>query len=141
MTSLMFEYFRTATSRVFLFEHKARRGPSDWHKLGPGNANKRGPLHRVHVDQSYNGAASVLKWHLRDDAPELMSKRWQIIKMWRPIKDIYKDPLTIADARSVAEEDLVQARVIYRDHELQTWTVKPPVFKDAHKWYYKHKQT
>ena len=132
---------RTGAARVFVFDPAVRRGPSDWHTLGPGNANKRGPLHRVHVDQSYRGAAFILNWYLGDEAEQLMSKRWQIINVWRPIKEIFKDPLAVVDARSVAEDDLVEARVVYRDHERPTWTVKPPLEKDGHKWYYKYSQT
>jgi hypothetical protein len=57
---------------------------------------------------------------------------------WRPIKTIQKDPLAVADAYSIAEEDLVAARVVYGDHEKETWTVKPNA---AHKWYFKYEQT
>lgn len=131
----------TGAGRALVFDHKVRRGPSNWHKLGPGNANKRGPLHRVHVDQSYEGAAFLVKLHYGNEADELLSKRWQIINMWRPIKDVYKDPLAVADARSIAEDDLVEARVIYPDYVHRTWTVKPPPVEGAHKWYYKHNQT
>lgn len=56
---------------------------------------------------------------------------------WRPIKTIYKDPLCVADARSVAEADLVAARTVYRDHERETWTVRPA---EAHRWFFKRAQ-
>ncbi|CAK7230873.1 hypothetical protein SCUCBS95973_007718, partial [Sporothrix curviconia] len=69
----------TGASRVFVFDHKVRRGPSDWHSLGQGNASQRGPLHRVHVDQSYDGAAFLVQWYLPDEADGLLQKRWQII--------------------------------------------------------------
>ncbi|CAK7242840.1 MAG: hypothetical protein STHCBS139747_004343 [Sporothrix thermara] len=47
----------TGASHVVVFNHKVRRGPADWHSREAGNASQRGPLHRVHIDQSYNGAA------------------------------------------------------------------------------------
>ncbi len=43
----------------------------------------------------------------------------------------------MADATSIAEGDLVAARVVYSDHERETWTVKP---NPAHRWYFKHAQ-
>ncbi len=44
----------------------------------------------------------------------------------------------MADASSIAEEDLVAAKVIYSDHQRETWTVKP---SPAHRWFFKHAQT
>lgn len=74
-----------------------------------------------------------------------------ITQAWRPIKTIRKDPLGVADARSVPDDDLVEARVIYPDHEMCTWTIKAgPNMGDAaaaavpttaHRWFYKHEQT
>jgi len=43
----------------------------------------------------------------------------------------------VADSNTVAEEDLVAARIIYEDHERETWTVKP---SPAHRWYFKYAQ-
>jgi hypothetical protein len=59
------------------------------------------------------------------------------IQAWRPIKTIYKDPLGVADARSVAEEDLVAARTVYPNHQRETWTVKP---NEGHRWFFKYAQ-
>jgi hypothetical protein len=71
----------TGADRALIFDHKVRRGPSNWHKLGSNNSSKRGPLHRVHVDQSYRGAEFLVRWHLPKEADELLKKRWQIINV------------------------------------------------------------
>lgn len=71
----------TGATRVFSFDHKVRRGPADWHSRGQGNASQRGPLHRVHVDQSYDGAEFLVKWFLPDEADTLLRRRWQIINV------------------------------------------------------------
>ncbi|KAL1841569.1 hypothetical protein VTJ49DRAFT_6942 [Mycothermus thermophilus] len=127
----------TGASRVYIFDGKTRCGPTNWHSLGPGNRTKPGPILRAHVDQSYAGAESLLRLLLPDEAETLLKGRWQIINAWRPIKPIYKDPLAVADATTVSDEDLVPARVIYPDHERETWTVKP---SEAHRWYFKYAQ-
>jgi hypothetical protein len=57
--------------------------------------------------------------------------------MWRPIKPVRKDPLALADARSVSEADLVEASIIYPHKVARSWTVKP---NPAHRWYYKRGQ-
>jgi hypothetical protein len=43
----------------------------------------------------------------------------------------------VADANSISESDLVAAKVVYPDHQRETWTVKP---NPAHKWYFKNEQ-
>ncbi|KAI1755257.1 hypothetical protein F4782DRAFT_527974 [Xylaria castorea] len=128
----------TGASRVHIFDHKTRVGPSNWHKLGEGNRATRGPLFRAHVDQSYAGAELVLRRHFPEEADELLKRRFQIINIWRPIRKIYKDPLAVADASSVPDSDLLAASILYpagsRD---ETWTMLP---NDAHQWYFKNAQ-
>ncbi|OTB00377.1 hypothetical protein M426DRAFT_65986 [Hypoxylon sp. CI-4A] len=127
----------TGASRVFIFDHKTRCGPSNWHKLGRGNRASRGPLLRAHVDQSYDGAELVLRRWFPDDADELVKRRYQIINLWRPIRPVSKDPLAVADATTIADEDLVAAGIVYPADRDETWTIKPG---RAHRWYYKHSQ-
>jgi hypothetical protein len=72
----------TGASRVLVFDHKVRRGPAYWHKLGRSNAASRGPLQRAHVDQSYNGAVLRLRELFPEETDQIMaSKRWQIINV------------------------------------------------------------
>jgi hypothetical protein len=75
---------RTGATRVIIFDHKVRRGPSHWHKLGENNAKSRGPLHRAHVDQSYDGAVLRFRELLSDEADAAMQRRWQIINVSAP---------------------------------------------------------
>ncbi|KAI0525880.1 hypothetical protein F5B22DRAFT_257942 [Xylaria bambusicola] len=128
----------TGAHRIHIFDHKVRIGPSNWHKLGEGNRTTRGPLFRAHVDQSYAGAELVLRRHFPDEADDLVKRRYQIINIWRPIKTVYKDPLTVADARSVPESDLLAASILYpRGDRDETWTMLP---NGAHQWYFKNRQ-
>jgi hypothetical protein len=89
------------------------------------------------VDQSYAGAEMVLRWKLPEDAEMLLTRRFQIINAWRPIKTVFKDPLAVADANSVAESDLVAAGIVYPTRRGETWTVKA---NPNHRWYFKHEQ-
>ncbi|KAI1410246.1 hypothetical protein F5Y13DRAFT_202373 [Hypoxylon sp. FL1857] len=127
----------TGASRIFIFDHKTRCGPSDWHKLGKGNRSSRGPLLRAHVDQSYDGAELVLRRWFPDEADELVKRRYQIINIWRPIRPVAKDPLCVADATSIPDSDLVAASIIYPRDRDETWTIKP---RSTHKWYFKYAQ-
>ncbi|KAJ5365153.1 hypothetical protein N7517_008039 [Penicillium concentricum] len=124
----------TGASRIFIFDHTIRRPQTD-KSIG---AQLRGPVQRVHIDQSYSASKNRVSFHLPDEAPELLKGRYQIINVWRPIKTILKDPLAVADAHSVPDSDLVPIGLIYPDREGETYSVKP----DPNiKWYYRYGQT
>lgn len=154
----MSPWHRTGASRVVVFNHRARRGPSDWDKAGLDNRLNAGPLFKVHVDQSYDGAELQLGNVLPDEADELLRGRYQIInvcvcisghvggdladwlsmialQVWRPIKTVLRDPLAIADASTVLDSDLVSAAIIKPNSKSETWAVKPNA---AHRWFYRH---
>lgn len=95
-------------------------------------------MNRVHIDQSYKAAASRVPFHLPEEAERLSKVRFQIINVWRPIKTIYRDPLGIADANSVSDDDLVTIPLIYPNRNGETYGVKAG---EKHKWYYLHAQT
>ncbi|KZL66031.1 methyltransferase-like protein [Colletotrichum tofieldiae] len=121
----------TGASRIFIFDHTIRRQP-------PSAASRdraaRGPVQRVHIDQSYKAALSRVPYHLPADAEELLKGRVQIINVWRPIKTVQRDPLAVADAGSVSDEDLVVTDLIYPNRRGETYAVR---HKDGHQWYYK----
>jgi hypothetical protein len=79
-----------------------------------------------------------VSYHLGEDAPELLKGRYQIINVWRPIKPIFKDPLTVGDANTIPDSDLVGIKLIYPDREGETYGVKP---NPDIKWYYRYGQT
>ncbi|KAK8104939.1 hypothetical protein PG999_008298 [Apiospora kogelbergensis] len=125
----------TGASRVHVFNHKVRRGPTQWHHLGLKNLANRGPVTKTHVDQSYKGAELRLRWELPKEAEELVRKRYQIVNVWRPIRTILKDPVAVADANTVPDDDLVSAIMVEDDYHGEQWVVR---HNPAHKWYFKH---
>jgi hypothetical protein len=132
----------TGASRVHIFNHKVRRGPTQWHHLGLHGKNlaNRGPVTRTHVDQSYSGAELRLRWEFRDpeESDQLLKARYQIINIWRPIETILKDPIAVADARSVPDSDLVGARMVEDDFDGESWVVR---HNPKHRWHFKYRMT
>jgi hypothetical protein len=72
------------------------------------------------------------------EAETLLRGRYQIINVWRPIKQILKHPLRVAEAKSVLDEELIPLKLIYPDREGETHSVRA---RPAHKWHYLNKQT
>ncbi|KAM0324139.1 hypothetical protein ACHAQA_008331 [Verticillium albo-atrum] len=128
----------TGARSVHIFNHKVRRGPTQWHHLGLHNLANRGPVTRTHVDQSYEGAERRLRWEFPAEADELLQRRYQIINVWRPIQPILKDPIAVADAGSVPDADLVAAELTEDGFAGESWVVR---HNAAHRWHYKHGMT
>jgi hypothetical protein len=128
----------TGANRVHIFNHKVRRGPTHWHDLGFDNLKNRGPITKIHVDQSYVRAERRLRCELPDEADELVKKRHQIIDVWRPIETIMKDPIGVADVGSVPDSDLVGAEMTEEDFRGEQWVVR---YNPEHQWYYKYRMT
>ncbi|KAI1851413.1 hypothetical protein JX265_000353 [Neoarthrinium moseri] len=120
----------TGASKVFIFDHTIRRASAD-----PRNPVQRGPVQRVHIDQTYEAALSRVPHHLPEEADELVRGRVQIINVWRPIRRVLRDPLALAEAGSVAEEDLVPIALIYPNRRGETFAVR---HSPRHRWFFKH---
>lgn len=121
----------TGASRVFVFDHIARRRV-------PGAEDRRDgvrqPVRRVHVDHTAKSGPQRVRDLLGDDAEELLRGRVQIINVWRPIKGPLLDaPLAVCDARSVDQKDLVPSDLIYPNRIGEVYAV---TYRPAHQWFY-----
>ncbi|KAF8555715.1 hypothetical protein OG21DRAFT_1460557 [Imleria badia] len=128
----------TGAKRVFIFDHTIRRSPADQKR--PSSAPLRGPVQRVHVDQTFVSAAERVHHHLGDEAEQLLKGRYRIINVWRPIANtVAHKPLAVADYRSIdPDTDLISTRHIYAHREGATFSVK---YNPGHRWYYLSDQT
>ncbi|KAF2866335.1 amino acid permease-domain-containing protein [Massariosphaeria phaeospora] len=123
----------TGASKIFIFDHTIRRQAPGDDQITP-DRRLRGPVQRVHIDQSYKAALSRVPHHLPEEADKLLQSRVQIINVWRPIKTVQRDPLAVAEANSVDDGSLVVTKLIYPNREGETLAVK---YDAKHKWYYK----
>ncbi|KAG2125697.1 hypothetical protein DEU56DRAFT_862757 [Suillus clintonianus] len=126
----------TGAKRVVIFDHTLRRNPVD----GVIRANDaRGPVERVHVDQTYAAAIGRVYRHLGDDAERLLKGRVRIINVWRPIANpVAHKPLAVANYRTLGREDLVSTRHIYPNSEGSTFSVR---YNPTQRWYFLANQT
>ncbi|KLU91638.1 hypothetical protein MAPG_10156 [Magnaporthiopsis poae ATCC 64411] len=122
----------TGATRVFIFDHTIRRPPPPTASLT--TRLTRGPVQRVHIDQSYSASLSRVPHHLPDEAETLLRGRVQIINVWRPIRRVDRDPLAVAEAASVSDADLIPTGLIYPDRKGETLQVR---YNQEQKWWYK----
>jgi len=117
-------------ARVHIFDHTLRTGDEDVRQ-----ARKiREPVRSVHNDYTEWSGPQRVKDLLPDEAPDLLSRRFAIIQVWRAINaPIAKDPLAIAEAGSLAQRDFIAAERRFPDRvgEIYQFEHNP-----AHRWYY-----
>ncbi|KAI9665708.1 MAG: hypothetical protein M1821_003642 [Bathelium mastoideum] len=105
--ALLRKHLRGAIKKVVVFDHTIRRRHPD---------APRQPVQQVHVDQTPAAAAARVRRHLpaEEDVDALLSGRYQIVNVWRPIGIVAEDyPLAVVDWRSTRPEDYVPVDLLY----------------------------
>ncbi|KAI1493362.1 amino acid permease-domain-containing protein [Biscogniauxia mediterranea] len=127
----------TGASKIFIFDHTIRGATNlPGRRAGEGGGPRRGPVQSVHIDQTYAASLSRVPHHLpAEEASELLKGRVQIINVWRALRPVARDPLAVADARSVGEAELVPIGLIYPNRRGETFGVR---HAPGQRWYYRH---
>jgi hypothetical protein len=116
--------------RVVMFDHTLRSGDESEREA----RLIREPVLSAHNDYTEWSGPQRVRDLLPDEAEALLARRFAIIQVWRAInKPIRKNPLAIADARSVAFEDLLIAERRYPNRVGQTYRLR---YGAGHHWFY-----
>jgi len=120
----------TGAKRVVVFDHTLRTANED-----DRQARKlREVVQRVHNDYTEWSAQQRVRDLLPDEAEALLTRRFAIVQVWRPIRHpVETFPLAICDARSVAPDDLVISERRYPNRVGQTYAV---TYNPDHHWYW-----
>ena len=121
---------QSGASRVVIFDHALRSGDTAERE----EKLVRNPVLQAHNDYTEWSGPNRLREILPDEADELLKRRFAIIQVWRAInRPIQSNPLALADARSIAFEDLMVAERRYPHRVGQTYRLK---FNPQHRWIY-----
>jgi hypothetical protein len=94
----------------------------------------REPVLSAHNDYTEWSGPQRVRELMGDEAERLLGRRFAIVQLWRPISSpLESNPLAMADARSVAPEDLLVAERRYPHRVGQTYRLK---YSPRHRWYY-----
>jgi len=122
----------TGARRVVVFDHTIRRREQGVEDRTPGTP--RQPVTRIHGDYTELSGPQRVRDLMGDEASELLSRRFAVVNVWRPIRGpLYDAPLAVCDAGSVAPGDLVAQDLIYRDRKGEIYGL---IYNPAHRWYY-----
>ncbi len=121
---------QSGASRVVLFDHTLRSGDDAERQA----KLIREPVISAHNDYTEWSGPQRVRDLLPDEADALLQRRFAIIQVWRAIhQPIQSNPLAVADARSVAFEDLLVAERRYPNRVGQTYRLR---YNAAHRWFY-----
>ncbi|MFI4973669.1 MAG: CmcJ/NvfI family oxidoreductase [Caulobacterales bacterium] len=121
---------RSGARRVHIFDHTLRSSDDDVRQ-----ARKiREPVKSVHNDYTEWSGPQRVRDLLPDEAEALIGRRFAIVQAWRAIDaPIERNPLALADARSLAPQDFIAAERRFPDRvgEIYLFQHSP-----AHRWTY-----
>jgi hypothetical protein len=121
---------RSGAARVVVFDHTLRSGSEAEREA----RLIREPVLSAHNDYTEWSGPQRVRELMGDEAERLLARRFAIIQVWRAIVDpIASNPLALADARSVAPEDLLVAERRYPNRVGQTYRLK---YSPRHRWVY-----
>jgi hypothetical protein len=120
----------TGASRIVVFDHTLRSGDDAERE----DKLLREPVLSAHNDYTEWSGPQRVRDLLPDEAEALLKRPFAIVQAWRAInRPIESNPLAIADARSVAPEDLLIAERRYPNRVGQTYRLR---HNPAHRWFY-----
>ena len=120
----------SGAARVVIFDHTLRSGEEAEREV----RLIREPVLSAHNDYTEWSGPNRVREFLPDEAEELLKRRFAIIQVWRAINQpIQSNPLAVADAQSVAMEDLLVAERRYPHRVGQTYRLK---HNPNHRWFY-----
>ncbi|HWH77022.1 MAG TPA: CmcJ/NvfI family oxidoreductase [Candidatus Binatus sp.] len=121
---------QSGASRVVIFDHTLRSGDETERE----SKLIREPVLSAHNDYTEWSGPNRVREFLPDEANALLRQRFAIIQVWRAInRPIQANPLALADAKSVAMDDLIVAERRYPHRVGQTYRLK---YSAAHRWFY-----
>lgn len=126
-------------SEVMIYHHVVRNTPFNT-MYGTDHKAYKGPVLRPHVDMAPIHAPTFLKKIRPQNHEDYKNRRWQIMNLWRPLDTVLRDPLAVADARTVPESDELML-VTYENTPMQTEIYLTQAGAPGkHQWYYYSEQ-
>jgi hypothetical protein len=121
---------QSGAKRVHVFDHTLRSGDESEREA----KLIREPVLSAHNDYTDWSGPNRVRELMGTEADALLAHRFAIIQVWRAInRPIQSNPLAIADAKSVAPEDLLIAERRYPHRVGQTYRLK---YSPKHRWFY-----
>jgi hypothetical protein len=119
----------TGAARVVAFDHIVRNAA-----MSAKDKTIKIPAKRVHNDYTAWSSPQRVRDLMGGEAEELLTHRFAINNLWRPIRGPLLDsPLTLCDAQSLSEENLIASDLKYPDRTGETYSI---TYNPNQRYYY-----
>ena len=119
----------TGAARVVAFDHIVRNAA-----MSAEDKTIKIPAKRVHNDYTAWSAPQRVRDLMGDEAEELLKHRFAINNLWRPIRGpVLDSPLTLCDAQSLTEDNLIASDLKYPDRTGETYAI---TYNPSQRYYY-----
>ena len=120
----------SGAKRVLVFDHTLRSADSAMREA----KQISGPVRNAHNDYTEWSGPQRVRDQLPDEADELLKRRFAVVQVWRPIRHpVEREPLAIADARSIGTKELFPSSRVYPDRVGEVYHC---AYNPEHRWYY-----
>lgn len=120
----------SGAKRVLVFDHTLRSADSAMREA----KQISGPVRNAHNDYTEWSGPQRVRDLLPDEADELLKRRFAVVQVWRPIRHpVEREPLAIADARSIGTKELFPSSRVYPDRVGEVYHC---AYNPEHRWYY-----
>lgn len=120
----------SGAGRVLVFDHTLR-------SADPAMRDDKqisGPVRNAHNDYTEWSGPQRVRDLLPEEAEELLKRRFAVLQTWRPInRPVEREPLAIADGRSIGMKELVPSARIYPNRRGEVYH---STYNPEHVWYY-----
>ncbi len=116
--------------RVLVFDHTLRSADQAVRE----QKQISGPVRNAHNDYTEWSGPQRVRDLLPAEAEELLRRPFAVVQTWRPInRPVQREPLAIADGRSIGVKELIPSARIYPDRRGEVYH---STFNPEHVWYY-----
>jgi hypothetical protein len=116
--------------RVLVFDHTLRSADQATRE----DKQISGPVRNAHNDYTEWSGPQRVRDLLPGEAEELLKHRFAVVQTWRPInRPVEREPLAIADGRSMGTKELIPSARIYPDRRGEVYH---STYNPEHVWYY-----
>ena len=120
----------SGAKRILVFDHTLRSADSAMREA----KQISGPVRNAHNDYTEWSGPQRVRDLLPDEADELLKRRFAVVQVWRPIRHpVEREPLAIADARSIGTKELFPSSRVYPDRVGEVYHC---AYNPEHRWYY-----
>jgi transglutaminase-like putative cysteine protease len=119
----------TGAHRVVAFDHNLRSSG----RREDRESLQREPVRYAHNDYTERSGPQRVRELFPAEADELLSRRFAVINVWKPLTPVEEAPLAVCDAQTIAPGDFVPTDLLYPDRSGEVYSMR---YGATHRWFY-----